>query len=213
MLKCKCVQHSVPSQSSALLSPPPSPQQQPKLINDALAAPSAMDGAVQDLLKVIGDIEFQLGVQHMHDERFAHAATHFKLGTGHQHAGATFNLGLCYELGLGVERSAAKALECYGRAAAMGHPKAMYNVGVFHGQGLGGLSKNRRTAREFFVAAARLGQVDARRALGMEVAERSNDGDDDRLPRAVVDNGNDGWKKPTMMYVPQSDMFQAVAVA
>lgn len=208
MQKIKC---SVPPQSAALLSPPAPLPVNNDLVNDAPTTappPTAIDGAVQDLLKVIGDIEFQLGVQHMTGERFAHAATHFKLGTGHRHAGSTFNLGLCYELGLGVERSATKALECYSRAAAMGHPKAMYNVGVFHGQGRGGLSKNRRLAREYFVAAARLGQVDARRALGLAVeAERVGDA---VKPTA---GGDDGWKKPSMVYVPQSDMFQAVAVA
>lgn len=130
----------------------------------------SVNGAAHDLLKVIGDIEFQLGVQNMEAQQFNIAATHFKLGTSHRHAGATFNLGICFELGLGVERDLKMALECYQIASSMGHPKAMYNVGIFHVHGLGGLEKNRKTARQYFIAAAKLNLIDAQNAVGMRKA-------------------------------------------
>lgn len=166
-----------------------------------------VDEAVQDLLKVIGDIEFQLGLQHVEAEQFSIAASHFKLGTSHHHVGATFNLGICYELGLGVERNLKMALECYRVASAMGHAKAMYNVGIFHVHGLGGLPKNRKAARHYFMAAAKLGQIDAQKALGMvpqqQQQQQKNDAYGSVAEKSVTPNP----------YMPQSTFFQAVALA
>lgn len=155
---------------------------------------------------MVGDIEFQLGVQHMQDEHYNVAATHFKLGTSHHHSGATFNLGLCYELGLGVKQSAPMALQCFSIAAEMGHPKALYNMGIYHVQGLGGLTKSRKTGRQYLMAAARLGQEDAVRALGWR---------SDKLP--VPDQAptkvSTVWTQQHQEYAPKSAIFQAVAVA
>lgn len=95
------------------------------------------------------------------------AVSHFKLASIHRHAGATFNLGTCYELGMGTSKNKKKAMECYRVASAMGHPKAMYNLGVFYARGEGGLKKNRQAARECFVAAATLGSPEAQNALDM----------------------------------------------
>lgn len=55
------------------------------------------------------------------------------------------------------------ALECYIQVANRGHAKAIYNLGVFHAQGLGGLEKNKKTARECFVSAATLGLSEAKK--------------------------------------------------
>lgn len=165
-----------------------------------------VDDAVQDLLKVIGDIEFQLGLQHVEAEQFSIAASHFKLGTSHHHVGATFNLGICYELGLGVERNLKMALECYRVASAMGHAKAMYNVGIFHIHGLGGLPKNRKAARHYFMAAAKLGQIDAQKALGMVPQQKHQENDDPY--GSVAEKG-----VTPNPYMPQSSFFKAVALA
>ena len=59
------------------------------------------------------------------------------------------------------------ALECYRAASALGHAKAIYNVGVFYVHGLGGLQKDRRAAHECFRTAANLGLEDAKAALEM----------------------------------------------
>lgn len=117
-----------------------------------------------------------MGIENVDSGEYTAAAQYFKLATSHQHAGATFNLGICYEQGLGVEKNLKMALECYVAAAAMGHAKATYNVGVFHVHGLAGLKRNRKIARYYFVAAAKLGQADARAALGIS----SNSKDDDK---------------------------------
>lgn len=47
----------------------------------------------------------------------------------------------------------------------------MYNLGVFYAHGLGGLRKSRRNARECFLAAANLGQREAKIALGVPLTK------------------------------------------
>ena len=42
---------------------------------------------------------------------------------------ALTNLGFCYTYGIGVERDAAKALECYRKGAAQGYPRAQFLLG------------------------------------------------------------------------------------
>lgn len=44
----------------------------------------------------------------------------------------------------------------------------MYNLGVYHAQGKGGLKVNLKMARELFTEAARLGQPEARHALSLD---------------------------------------------
>lgn len=124
---------------------------------------------------MLGDIEFEMGVQNINAGHYETAVSHLKLATSHNHAGATFNLGLCYEQGLGVEKDMKIAQECYQIASQLGHAKAMYNLGVFYAHGLGGLEKNRRAARACFNAAANLGQEDAINALYMR--KRSDGGE------------------------------------
>lgn len=46
-----------------------------------------------------------------------------------------------------------EAMKYYRAASAMGHKKAMFNLGVFYAEGRGGLKKNRTAALECFVAA------------------------------------------------------------
>lgn len=63
-----------------------------------------IDDAYKNLLNVIGEIEFQLGVHSLMAQNYANAVSHFKQGSNHQHPGAIFNLGLCYEQGLSVKK-------------------------------------------------------------------------------------------------------------
>lgn len=55
----------------------------------------------------------------------------------------------------------------YRAASALGHSKAMYNLGVFYVHGLGGLNKDRRAARACFTAAKKMGLKTAQKALDM----------------------------------------------
>lgn len=128
-----------------------------------------VEEAVNDLLSVLGEIEFQLGVKSINLGDFETAVSHLKLATSHHHAGATFNLGICFEQGLGIKQDMHHAMECYQAAADLGHPQAIYNLGIFYAQGLGGLKKSRKAAKKCFETAARLGVIEAKLALGLPI--------------------------------------------
>lgn len=61
-----------------------------------------------------------------------------------------------------------QAVKYYKRAADHGHADAMYNLGIYHAQGKGGLQINLDTARQLFTEAAKKGQVQALKALQLE---------------------------------------------
>ena len=65
------------------------------------------------MLATLGNIEFKLALQNIEADELTTAASHFKLATSHHHPGATFNLGVCYELGIGVQKDLKNAVECY----------------------------------------------------------------------------------------------------
>lgn len=131
------------------------------------SSPSTVDQAVQNLLAVIGEIEFQLGVKSIGVGDYTTAVSHLKLATSHHHAAATFNLGICAENGLGMKKDMALAMNCYQAATDLGHPEAMFNLAIFYAQGLGGLKKSRKAARKLFETAALLGVQEAKLALGL----------------------------------------------
>lgn len=121
--------------------------------------------AVENLVATLGRIEFQLGMQNMRADQPEVAVSHLKLATTHRHPEATFNLGVCYELGIGIDKNMKNAMECYRASAALGHKKAMYNLGIFYVHGRGGLKKNREAARACFETAAKMGLRQAKHAL------------------------------------------------
>lgn len=135
---------------------------------DNLSAPSdTIENAFQNLLDVIGEIEFQMGLQNVLAGNYETAASHFKLSTCHQNIKATFNLGLLYENGLGVKKDMKSAMKLYEVASKKGHPKAIFNLGVFYAQGLGGIEKNFQQAKKLFEQASALGNTDAIEALAL----------------------------------------------
>lgn len=95
------------------------------------------------------------------------AVSHLKSATTHRHPEATFNLGVCYETGTGVQKNMKSAMECYRAAASLGHRNAMYNLGTFYVHGRGGLKKNMEAARACFEAAEKLGSRRAKTLLGL----------------------------------------------
>lgn len=130
----------------------------------ALKAKDA-DDAVDELMRTVGHIEFALGIANLAADRLKAAVPHFKSATVHRHPEATFNLGVCYELGWGVDKNKKTAMECYRAAANLGHTKAMYNLGVFYARGDGGLPKNAKAAKACFEAASKRGLADAKKML------------------------------------------------
>ena len=66
---------------------------------------------------------------------------------------AEFNLGCCYEYGLGTNVDEVKALEYYLLAADHGNARAEYNLGLCYEDGHVGLPKNLPKAFKYFVKA------------------------------------------------------------
>lgn len=154
---------------------------------------SSLDSAVAEFSVTIGEIEYQFGVQDLLQDNFKSAVNHLKLATTHHHPAATFNLGLCYERGLGVDRDLKMAMQCYTVASSLGHAKAMYNLGVFYVRGWGGLKRSRKAARECFDSAARLGQENAKMAMDLhrqkQMVRSGGEAFEPKLMSAVKDVG------------------------
>ncbi|XP_035900706.1 uncharacterized protein LOC118506970 [Anopheles stephensi] len=164
-----------------------------------------IDGAFKNLLSVLGEIEYQLGCRNLELGEFESAVSHLKLGASHHHAGAAFNLGICFEQGYGMPKDMAMALECYQQAAEQGHPQAIYNVGVFHARGYAGLRPSRSMAKKYFLAAAELGLQEAIVALGPKY-QRS------RKESLVVNNSMDNGgsvQAPSQFTLENVDQFFA----
>lgn len=126
---------------------------------------TAINEAITKLAHIIGELEFQMGIESFLLEDYYDAIDHFKLSAHHNHPGGVFNLALCYEQGIGVKRNMNIAKRFYEIASELGHAKAFYNLGVYHAQGLGGANKNFHKAKMFFEKSAELGNVDATKAL------------------------------------------------
>nr|XP_033330651.1 uncharacterized protein LOC117222826 [Megalopta genalis] len=116
----------------------------------------------------IGEFELHYGLKALEEKRYKDAIKHFTTGAKLSSAASMFNLGLCYELGLGTLADYSKAARYYNDAAEQGHADAIYNLGVFHAQGRGGFSVDIDRARDYFTKAAKLGQSQAQHALDLE---------------------------------------------
>uniref|UniRef100_A0A182JY72 Uncharacterized protein n=1 Tax=Anopheles christyi TaxID=43041 RepID=A0A182JY72_9DIPT len=163
-----------------------------------------VDGAFKNLLSVLGEIEYQLGCRNLELGEYASAVSHLKLGASHHHAGAAFNLGICYEQGYGISKDMRMALECYQFAAEKGHPQAIYNVGVFHARGFAGLRPSRSMAKKYFLAAAKLGLEDAIVALGPKFQG------DRKESLTSVQQGDSGHVSPPFQFALENvDQFHA----
>ncbi|XP_046402020.1 uncharacterized protein LOC124167980 [Ischnura elegans] len=96
---------------------------------------------------------------------------------------AAFNLGICYEKGVGgVVKNLSQALYWYKQASDKGHAAATYNLAVFHGNGFGGLQPDTKLASQLLLKASSLGLEEASNALklisSLGVSEEcSGDGD------------------------------------
>ncbi|KAI4485357.1 hypothetical protein M0804_006862 [Polistes exclamans] len=153
----------------------------------------AFNEAVDELNKVnnvlMGEFELNYGIKALDEKRYNDAVNHFSAGAKLSSPASMFNLGLCYELGLGTLVDYAKAASYYDHAAKHGHADAMYNLGVFHAQGKGGLVLDLDRARLYFTKAAKLGQIQAQKALELEnIAEQSSSSSDNISIASSNDN-------------------------
>ena len=82
------------------------------------------------------------------------------------HPNAIANLGFLYDKGLGVERDYAKAITYYKSALRWQHTEAMVALGDIYRDGKG-VPRDQRLAQAYYHRAASLGDVNAKRRLGL----------------------------------------------
>ncbi|KAI7865092.1 hypothetical protein BDF14DRAFT_1952448 [Spinellus fusiger] len=68
----------------------------------------------------------------------------FLQASKHHHADASYRTAKCYEEGLGSRKDNGKAIQFYRKAAALGHPGAMYRLGLVEMKGELGMTRNPR---------------------------------------------------------------------
>ena len=61
-----------------------------------------------------------------------------------------YNLAVCYEKGLGVEKNMEKAICLYQLAADQKHKHALHNLGVYYEEGVGGFLQDEEKARDLY---------------------------------------------------------------
>ncbi|XP_034248580.1 uncharacterized protein LOC117649716 [Thrips palmi] len=140
-----------------------SPQRGPFTPEEALDEVSRVFEAASRALS--GDVENKLGMVCMANGHHTEAMKHFRRASHHEHAVAAYNLGQCYELGLGTVRNLKKAAKWYKIGSDRGHPTAMYNLAVFLANGWGGLCEDHNRALELLNLASNLGLKEAKDAL------------------------------------------------
>ena len=69
---------------------------------------------------------------------------------------AQFNLGIMYDVGLGVRHDYAEALQWYRKAAEQGHAKAQFNLGLMYTNGEGAPQNYAQAHMWYNLAASRL---------------------------------------------------------
>ncbi|XP_072933432.1 uncharacterized protein [Epargyreus clarus] len=156
---------------------------------------SGTDSSRDDLGEVLNSIENRLGLAAIENGQHQDGLNLLRSAANRNHPPALYNLGLCYENGLGVTIDEKMAMELYRSAAALQHPGALYNLGIYYGQGRGGLTQDTVTATRLLRLAAVQGQqdaIDALKTLDLETTEpqRDNTGNwmEQHLPYAQSHN-------------------------
>ncbi|XP_071086922.1 uncharacterized protein [Haliotis cracherodii] len=146
---------------------------------DTTDQPGKEDGALSDVLKDFEDIckkytalgKSVLGLRFAQEGDMSEAVKHMEESSRLGHASAQFNLGLCFEMGKGVEVDLKKAAEYYRMAGEDGHAKALYNLALLHLKGEGGMKKDTPTAMLLLEQAAQSGLTEAQTYMGVYYTE------------------------------------------
>jgi TPR repeat protein len=111
-----------------------------------------------------------LGLTIDHDRAFGYYLQATKQG----HAASYYRVGVCYEVGAGAKKDAARAMQFFRKSATLGDTAAMYKIGMTLIQGSLGQSKNLREGVNYLKRAADHGDETAPFAL-FELAELYSD--------------------------------------
>ncbi|KAK7097333.1 DAP3-binding cell death enhancer 1-like [Littorina saxatilis] len=99
------------------------------------------------------------------------AVEHLRLACRLGHAPAYFNLAVCYEMGLGMEKDKEQAAAYYRMAADVGHVQSIFNLALMTLKGEGGVVKDREEALQLLKRAAHHGLAQAQTYLGVYYTE------------------------------------------
>jgi len=99
-------------------------------------------------------------------EAFQHARLAFDDAQKRGYVAALYNLGVIYDLGLGVDIDLERANELFERAAHQGFPLAMYTMGQRRKSGDRGIQRDDGQAYEWFAKASDSGLLDATVEVG-----------------------------------------------
>lgn len=95
--------------------------------------------------------------------------------------------GFLHDQGIGLPKDEAKALALYRQAAEAGFPQAMFNVGIYHEFGYGGLDPDPAAAREWYVKAGAMDFATALTAWGVMLRDGIGGPADAGGARAVLE--------------------------
>ena len=99
-------------------------------------------------------------------QNYERAAFWFEKASENGVANASYNLGVMFHQGLGMESSIDQAMKWYKKAAERGHPEAQYNLGIAYIEGIG-VPYDPVVASNYFESAANSGVMEAAYNLGL----------------------------------------------
>ena len=135
------------------------------------AACSSLESAMDDCTAVTENaLAIRFSTFKLHEK----ALTLFQSASRKGNVAAHFNLGLCYEKGLGTTQDISKAVSSYKVAASHGHQNASFNLGIIFLQGKNYPDK-KDEGLKMMEKAAKEGLVKAQRFLGLYYADDSNE--------------------------------------
>lgn len=109
--------------------------------------------------------EFAAGLSALQHHNYKLALQDFRQLASHGYAAAEYNLGVMYDIGLGVPQNEEKAFNWYRLAAAQGVTKAEYNLGSMYDNGQG-VPQDYAKALTWYRLAAADGNSDAENNVG-----------------------------------------------
>ncbi|XP_029648713.1 uncharacterized protein LOC115222575 isoform X2 [Octopus sinensis] len=140
-----------------------------------------LENATQEIKELtenmlIGVDKYMNGVKAANTGDYSKAVDYWKQSAELGHSKSSFNLGLCYDQGTGVERNIKKAVKYYTNAADQDHCGALFNLALLylHGE-VANKSQGKSEAIKLLLKAADLGYPLAKTYLGVHYIEESSD--------------------------------------
>lgn len=183
---------------------------------DQLQQQNSEDKAINEIMKslseMIGELEFQAGVECVLHKQYKEAVEHFRMSSSSYNASACYNLALLYEQGLGIKKDMEVAMKLYKLASDQGHDKALYNMGVYSARGLGGAKKSFKKAKSYFEKAATYGNTEAIEALSLMLAEKKKTSPLLIVPSFILDD-DERMELMVAKNIHHFNNLQSIAVA